>query len=59
MRKLFLLFWGLVFFASQALAQRIVSGKVTDDKGKALPNVSVLVRGTTTGTTTKEDGLTH
>ena len=56
MRKLFLLFWGLVFFASQAIAQRIVSGKVTDDKGKPLSNVSVLVRGTTTGTTTKEDG---
>ncbi len=56
MRKLFLLLWGLVFFATQALAQRTVSGKVTDDKGKPLPNVSVLVRGTTVGTTTKEDG---
>ena len=56
MRKLFLLLWGIVFFASQALAQRIVSGKVTDDKGKPLSNVSVLVRGTTIGTTTKDDG---
>ncbi|MEO6612615.1 MAG: SusC/RagA family TonB-linked outer membrane protein [Chitinophagaceae bacterium] len=56
MRKLFLLLWGIVFFASQALAQRTVSGKVTDDKGKPLSNVSVLVRGTTVGTTTKEDG---
>ncbi len=56
MRKLFLLLWGVVFFASQALAQRTVSGKVTNDKGAPLQNVSVMVRGTTTGTITKEDG---
>jgi TonB-linked SusC/RagA family outer membrane protein len=47
---------GVVFFASQALAQRTVTGKVTDEKGNPLGNVSVLVRGTTTGTTTKADG---
>ena len=56
MRKLFLLLMGVVFFASQALAQRTVTGKVTDEKGNPLGNVSVLVRGTTTGTTTKADG---
>jgi TonB-linked SusC/RagA family outer membrane protein len=56
MRKLFLLLWGVVFFATQALAQRTVSGKVTDDKGTPLQNVSVLVKGTTTGTVTKVDG---
>lgn len=56
MRKLYLLLVGLVFFAAQALAQRTVTGKVTDDKGNPMANVSVLVRGTTTGTTTKEDG---
>jgi hypothetical protein len=43
MRKLFLLLWGVVFFASQALAQRTISGKVTDDKDAPLPNVSVMV----------------
>ena len=47
---------GVVFFAGQALAQRTVTGKVTDEKGNPLGNVSVLVRGTTTGTTTKADG---
>lgn len=56
MRKLFLLLMGVVFFASQALAQRTVTGKVTDERGNPLGNVSVLVRGTTTGTTTKADG---
>ncbi len=56
MRKLFLLLWGVVFFATQALAQRTISGKVTDEKGAPLQNVSVMVRGTTTGTVTKVDG---
>ena len=56
MRKLFLLLWGIVFFAVQAIAQRSVSGKVTDDKGNPLQNVSVMVKGTTTGTVTKADG---
>ncbi len=56
MRKLFLLLWGVVFFAIQASAQRTVSGKVTDEKGNPIPNVSVLARGTTTGTVTKSDG---
>ncbi|MEO7982675.1 MAG: SusC/RagA family TonB-linked outer membrane protein, partial [Bacteroidota bacterium] len=56
MRKLFLLLWGVMFFAVQAMAQRTISGKVTDEKGNPVANVSVLVRGTTTGTTTKTDG---
>lgn len=56
MRKLYLLLLGVVFFATQAMAQRTVTGKVTDEKGNPIANVSVVVRGTTTGTTTKEDG---
>jgi TonB-linked SusC/RagA family outer membrane protein len=56
MRKLLLLLTGVVAFVVQASAQRTVTGKVTDDKGSPLANVSVLVRGTTTGTTTKPDG---
>lgn len=56
MRKLFLLLGGVVFFAVQAMAQRTVTGKVTDENGNPLPNVSVLIRGTTTGTVTKTDG---
>lgn len=38
------------------MAQRTITGKVTDDKGNPLPNVSVVVKGTTAGTTTKADG---
>jgi hypothetical protein len=56
MRKLFLLLGSIVFFAVQALAQRTVTGKVSDDKGAPLQNVSVLAKGTTIGTTTKADG---
>lgn len=35
---------------------RTVTGKVTDGSGNPLSNVSVQVRGTKTGTTTKDDG---
>jgi TonB-dependent starch-binding outer membrane protein SusC len=45
-----------VLFAIQASAQRTVSGKITDEKGVAIPNVSVQVKGTVTGTTTGNDG---
>ena len=38
------------------LAQRTVSGKVTDDAGEGLPGVNVVIKGTTTGTTTDLDG---
>src|SRR5690348_16316953 len=56
MRKLTLLLLGLVLFATSALAQRTITGKVADEKGNPLPNVSVVVKGTTTGTTTRTDG---
>src|ERR1044071_8590025 len=56
MRKLYFLLGGLVFFAVQVMAQRNVSGRVTDDKSNPVPNASVIVKGTTIGTTTKTDG---
>lgn len=40
-------------FAAQ---QKTVTGKVTDDTGAPLPGVSVIVKGTTIGTVTGEDG---
>src|SRR5690606_6880339 len=46
-----------VFFLSlQLSAQKTVTGKVTDDVGNPLSNVSVTVKGTSTGTTTRDDG---
>ena len=56
MRKLFLLLCGFVFLAVQAQAQKTITGKVTDEKGNPIANVSVMVKGTTTGTATKADG---
>ncbi len=56
MKKLFLLLMGVVFFAFQALAQRTVTGKVTDEKGLPIANASVIVKGTTNGVVTKADG---
>lgn len=56
MRKLYLLIIAIALSAGHLLAQRTITGKVTDDKGIPLPNVSVIVKGSTTGTTTKADG---
>ncbi|WP_055562919.1 carboxypeptidase-like regulatory domain-containing protein [Hymenobacter sp. AT01-02] len=36
--------------------QRVVQGVVTDSKGEPLPGTTILVKGTTTGTTTGTDG---
>ncbi|MEO9481866.1 MAG: SusC/RagA family TonB-linked outer membrane protein [Ekhidna sp.] len=38
------------------MAQRTISGKVTDDSGEGLPGVNVVIKGTTTGVTTDLDG---
>lgn len=56
MRKLTTLLVGIVAFAISAMAQRTVTGKVTDEKGNPLSNVSVLVRGSASGTVTGQDG---
>jgi TonB-linked SusC/RagA family outer membrane protein len=42
--------------APVAAQQKTVTGKVTSEQGTPLPGVSVLVRGTATGTTTNSDG---
>lgn len=39
-----------------AFAQNTVKGKVKDDQGQGLPGVSVVVKGTTAGTVTDNDG---
>ncbi|WP_462248194.1 SusC/RagA family TonB-linked outer membrane protein [Ekhidna sp.] len=55
--KRILLLAGMFFFAiSYLMAQKTVSGKVTDDAGEGLPGVNVVIKGTTTGVTTDLDG---
>lgn len=39
-----------------ALAQRTVTGTVSDPAGKGMPGVNVIVKGTSTGTTTDSNG---
>ncbi len=57
MRKILALFTVLMLTGVLAFSQnRMVSGKVTDDSGNPLSNVSVVVKGTKTGTTTLNDG---
>ncbi len=47
----------LMLFAALGWAQnKQVTGKVTDEKGEALPKVSILVKGTAVGTATGDDG---
>ena len=55
-RILLLSFAFLTVIAFGSMAQRTVSGKVTEDSGETLPGVNVVIKGTTTGTTTDLDG---
>lgn len=57
MRKSVLLLMGVLFLSLQLLAQRVITGKVTDDKGLPLINISVTVKGTTAGTITNSEGF--
>ena len=57
MRKLCLIISAMLCLLINTMAQdRTVTGKVTDDKGAGIPNATVLVKGTQTGTTTAADG---
>ncbi len=56
MRKFYFSLIMCLLVAAQAQAQRTVSGKVTDDVGESLPGVNVVIKGTTTGSTTDLDG---
>ncbi len=46
----------LLMFSTVALSQQIIKGTVTDENGDALPGVSVLIKGTSTGGVTDIDG---
>jgi TonB-linked SusC/RagA family outer membrane protein len=57
MRKLTLSVVAVLLFMVQALAQRNITGRVTDEAGKPLAGISVSVKGTSAGTTTNTDGV--
>jgi TonB-linked SusC/RagA family outer membrane protein len=48
-----ILFVGLQTLSAQTKA---ISGKVVDDLGESIPGVSIIVKGTTSGTVTRPDG---
>lgn len=57
MRKLVSMTFVLLICILQVFAQeKTVTGKVTDESGAPIANVSIVVKGTTVGTTSKEDG---
>jgi TonB-linked SusC/RagA family outer membrane protein len=56
MRKRLTLLAAFLCVSGILLAQKTVTGKVTDDKGTPLPNVSITVKDSRTGTTSKENG---
>src|SRR5215813_11527287 len=56
MRKLLALLAAFLLFAGGLFAQKTITGKVTDEKGAPIPNASVIVKGTNSGTVTKSDG---
>ena len=55
-QRYFLLLMGLQFISVCAIAQLKVTGKITGEQGEDLPGVTVLVKGTTTGTVTASTG---
>lgn len=59
MRKLLLAVNLLLFLCISLIGvaqERRVTGKVTNARGEAVPSASVVIKGTTTGTTTDEGG---
>jgi TonB-linked SusC/RagA family outer membrane protein len=57
MRKIFLILSAMLLLLVNAMAQtRPISGKVTDENGQPVSGVSVVVKGTKTGTATNADG---
>jgi TonB-linked SusC/RagA family outer membrane protein len=55
MRKILFVVFAMLL-AVEGFAQRTIQGKVTDESGQGVPDVSVVVKGTTTGTSSLSDG---
>ena len=52
----FILFLGMGFYGQVLAQQKSIQGKVTDEQGESLPGVTIVVKGTTLGTISKDDG---
>jgi len=60
MKKLVYLLLFLFFLCTQLQAQnqsRVITGKVSDERGNAVSSASVIIKGTSAGTTTNSDGM--
>lgn len=57
MRKLLALLTACLLFTGGLLAQKNITGKVTDELGNPIPNASVQVKGSSTGTVTNAEGV--
>ncbi len=58
MRKIASLFTLLMLYTILAIAQqRTITGKVADESGTAIPNASVVIKGTKTGVSADENGM--
>ncbi len=56
MQKLLLLLLAFIVTISSAMAQKEVTGKVTDDSGQPLPGATIVVKGTSNGTVSNSEG---
>ena len=57
MRKFLFSVMVFLFSAGTLLAQRTITGRITDESGGAIPGATVQVRGTTTGTVANASGV--
>jgi TonB-linked SusC/RagA family outer membrane protein len=56
MRKSFTFFLGVMFFSFQTYAQRTIKGRISKENGTPLFGATVVLKGTTTGTSTDDTG---
>ncbi|MGD0342401.1 MAG: SusC/RagA family TonB-linked outer membrane protein [Bacteroidales bacterium] len=56
MKRILLILFLLIGFIGNSMAQRILTGRVTDEKQNPISGVTVVVKGTTTGTIADENG---
>ncbi|RZK27666.1 MAG: hypothetical protein EOO61_23125, partial [Hymenobacter sp.] len=55
-QTLLILLWMATYFSASAQSRTTLSGTVKDEQGATLPGISLVVKGTTTGTTTDANG---